>query len=267
MDKKRKLTSEEIRSVQMNILSSFDVYCKQHNLRYSIAGGTLLGAVRHEGYIPWDDDIDVVMERKDYDRLIELVASEKISENIRFDCLENSDTIYPFGKLYNTSTYTVCPDSLLHKGIWVDVFPLDCCNDNMFVVKSLRILRQIVLAKSYQKKVNHGFAKHLAKWAIKIATFLIPTRFFSRLINRVARNYGKKNKGSRIKGNIVWGYGEKEVMDYSIMDELVYYKFEGYQYLGFKNFDHYLSKIYGNYMILPPEEQRVIHGFDAWTLE
>ncbi len=123
----KKLNLDEIKKIEFEILIAFDTVCKEHNLRYGLSGGTLLGAIRHGGFIPWDDDIDVVMPRPDYERLIDI--SNKVFNDRLFFSTPKTDynTVHAYGKLYDMRTELIeFPDSKrLKSHVYIDVFPLD----------------------------------------------------------------------------------------------------------------------------------------------
>ncbi|MDE6584946.1 MAG: LicD family protein, partial [Anaeroplasmataceae bacterium] len=121
----RKLDVKEIKEMELDILIKFKEFCERENIKFYLAYGTLLGAVRHKGFIPWDDDIDVVVTREDYDKLIEVLREKHIAENISASCYELDQTSLPFMKVYRNDTYTSCRAKSVHRGVWIDVFCLD----------------------------------------------------------------------------------------------------------------------------------------------
>ena len=126
----RKLTTHEVQKIEYDILVTFDQFCEANHLTYMLAGGTLLGAIRHHGFIPWDDDIDVIMPRNDYDRLLQLPKTVIGNEQKKYEIWhwKNSGSHYPFIKIVDPDTY-VKTDYIRQKReiphIWIDVFPLE----------------------------------------------------------------------------------------------------------------------------------------------
>lgn len=121
------LTSEEARGVQLDVLRALDRVCSEHGLTYFLAFGTLIGAMRHEGFIPWDDDIDVHMPREDYERLAELAAGGALPDHLALTSYRDRTSVYPFFKLVDTRTRV--EESFIgveqNLGLWVDIFPLE----------------------------------------------------------------------------------------------------------------------------------------------
>ena len=265
----KKMTREEIKKEQIRLLDEFACFCDKNDIKYSIISGTLLGAVRHKGFIPWDDDIDVAMYREDYDKL-----QKKYLEKNAFNCAyletpEISNSVYPFGKLYSSITYTKCNDYGKNKGIWIDIFPLDHVEKDDFckkMMKKTRMYRNIILAKNYKKQSNPGLIKHFGKIIIKLLLFFIPTTFYTKRINKIGIKCNNRYKGKN-RANVVWGSGFRTILDYSSLEEPIFYQFEDKQYKGLKNYNLYLSTIYGDFMVLPPKNKQIIHGFESWYLD
>ena len=147
--KNKKLSSEEIKQIELNLLLKLDEICKKYKLRYYLCGGTLLGAVRHKGFIPWDDDIDVLMPREDFEKLLRLEKKQKQDTVEKIVSWKSGNSIYPFIKLINTNT--VLKEKYLSEefttGIWIDIFHWMVCR--MTKKLSQRNLRKLNFVRPY----------------------------------------------------------------------------------------------------------------------
>ena len=134
--KRKKLNSDEVKKIELQLLLKFDELCKKHDLQYSLCGGTLLGAIRHKGFIPWDDDIDVMMPRDDFEKLLKLEKTQASDQVEKLVSWKSGKSIYPFIKMINTKT--VLKEKYLDKeyttGVWIDIFPIDGMPEDQKIV-------------------------------------------------------------------------------------------------------------------------------------
>ena len=142
-----KLDLKQIQQRELEIFKVFTGICEKYGIRYYLAGGTLLGAVRHQGFIPWDDDIDINMPREDYDRLLEHADEIGASGDYKLAAYELGNLNYPFAKIYDlhTSIKKLYDDDETEKNLWIDIFPMDGLPDDMNEVR--RIFRKTLTAR------------------------------------------------------------------------------------------------------------------------
>lgn len=254
----------DLREFQMKCVESLDALhkvCEEHDLKYYIIDGTLLGAVRHKGFIPWDDDIDVALPRKDYDRLIEN-ADKWFPERFHVVTHEN-DSHYPkyFAKLEDRSTTLVERFFLGYVGgIYIDIFPLDKAPENkmmrMWHYRKFQFVRKLIYF-TYRDPYKHGDGFGARFWS-----------FYQKHMSRTSLHAWAQN--------VLREYNDRGDYNYlmthdqglcafqtSLFEPYKMYEFEGRLFRGPAEGDVILSGYYGNnYMTLPPEDKRVSHFHD-----
>ena len=252
---------DELKSIQLDLLQKTADFCEKNHLRYFLCGGTLIGAIRHKGYIPWDDDIDIAMPREDYDKFVKTFNKQgNYYQVVNLDT--NPKYEYCFAKVYDNRTimkelhYPGCTF-----GVCIDVFPADGVKTTAQISK-IKLLRKFLNTKranyfhrTLLKKVINTFGKFLLLpfSAHQIATWM----------DNEARKY---TFGSLPKAGVIANpFGPGEMVDKSVFDSDIYREFEGREYRVPIGYDTWLRSVYGDYMQLPPEEHRVTHHtFEAW---
>lgn len=250
----------EVRELQLKLLEIMKIFhnvCTKNNIKYYMLNGTMLGAVRHQGFIPWDDDMDIGMSREDYVKLLKLPESEW-PRNIRIKTPNNSkDLIFPYSKIMDANT-TLVENRLggIVEGIYIDIFPLDGAGNNMISAKIRYAIYYWKQGLLYNNQ-DYGFKKTRVR---RIIQSYARKKDLINLYSRVEKWMTKKDYNkSKIIGNYPGAWGIKEFMKKSIMGEPKLYKFEGYSFFGVEKYDEYLTSIYGNYRELPPKEKRKSH--------
>ncbi|MDR0321281.1 MAG: LicD family protein [Treponema sp.] len=254
-------TMNKLRGVMLEILNEFVHICKENNLIYFLTGGTLLGAVRHKGFIPWDDDIDVAMPRSDYEKFLDIYDKNNNSNyyTLSYRSLQIVDHNNQFAKLCKKGT--VFADKFvnpsMYSGIYIDIFPFDNCvlffapvqtKLIRFILKLFRYKAKIVISKKRYKRIICGIlclffsAKFLNTLHFKL--HILFNKFKTKHISFFSARYGYK----------------KETHKYSELLPLSKVSFEGNEYYAPCNFDLFLTEVYGNYMELPPVEKRETHN-------
>lgn len=253
-----------VKEIQLDLLRNFIDICKDNNLRYFLLGGSCLGAVRHKGYIPWDDDIDVGMPRPDYERFLQL-AQQELPDHV-FVQTHSTDKEYPnnFAKLRNSNT-TFIESSIknlnVNHGIYIDIFPLDGTYSNKFQYK-LHLLKIRLLAKSIARVFN--FTHH---YTLKEIVARMLSVIYAPTVNYAIKKREKLMKkvnydNASVVANWCGAWAEKEIMPKSIFADGITASFDGIEVVIPKEYDKYLTRMYGDYMELPPEEKRVSHHYN-----
>ena len=263
----KQLSIQEMREVQMGILDEVHSFCKQNGIKYSLADGTMLGAVRHKGYIPWDDDIDIYMYRTDYDRFESLFPSVYKEHYEMLSIHRDHNWHQNYTKVFDNRTVTGLNTRLVTPyGVNIDVFPLDDVPDDVnewkTYIRGLKTRFFIRSNKARKISKERSFVNNLGIFFLSI--LLLP---FSRHHLMVwTDRYVQKNNGKGYNHVFENGYGPglKNPIPKYIIDDIVEWDFEDRKYCGFKNADEFLRLSYGDYMQLPPENQRKHHGEIAY---
>ncbi len=234
--------------------------CEKNNIPYYIISGTLLGAVRHKGFIPWDDDFDIGILREDYDKFLNVCLRDlKEDFYLQHDFNENN-YCFAFAKIQLLGTEIIEDFSKnvdVSHGIFVDVFPLDNIPDRI-IRRRIFYFKNHILKNLIWIKCGYGTEEHKKKSSYKILNYF--GKFYS--LNKLKR----RRKALIIKYNNA--ECEKRFISdypYCIFKNRYFkikttYQFEDRSYMGFEDYDDFLSNVYGNYMKLPPEEKRVGHS-------
>lgn len=250
---------EQLKKIELDMLKEFVAVCNKLGLKYYLMGGTLLGAVRHKGFIPWDDDIDVAMPRKDYEIFMKegqaLLSEHLFLQNIDTDKEYNLN----FAKIRNSETTFVelsCKDIKFNHGAYIDVFPLD-----YFPEKEKE--RKVFYRKNfiYRIRLNASlFLPQNRRIRFRLSNFVLKIIFPSE--KRVARKRELMFKSipkSTQLANYCGAWGEREIVPEEWYGEGCKLQFEGLTVNAPVEYDKWLTKVYGDYMQLPPEEKRKGH--------
>jgi len=261
----KELSLKEIQQASLQVLIEIDKICEEQGLRYYLAYGTLIGAVRHHGFIPWDDDIDIMMPRKDFRRLIRYfntqyrgklkLCTRENTKNYTFGIPRIADTTYKYiSTRPNTKAYKL--------GVFIDVYPLDNYGNNAkigsYIYKLINIKNRL-----YDIYINPTFAESNWKIPFKYIVYmflrLIKGKDYSKKINKEILNIIKKftNSNDKYVGIPSWDIGKMMQYNRHLFNHAIKLEFEGKLFPAPNGYHKILTQFYGDYMKLPPIEKRV----------
>lgn len=270
MIKMKRLNLKEIKHIEFEILREFYNYCKFNDLRFYLAGGSLLGAIRHKGFIPWDDDIDVCMPRSDYNYFVNNFNGWNKNLEVRSNTLRNLGA--PFSKVIDIRTKidSRFTEDEIDKNLWIDVFPVDGLPENMADVNKIYrkcgFYRTILLLCGSKLGEGKSTFRKYSKYILKPLSNLYGTQRCIHRIESIAAQHPYDK--SDYVGIVTWGlYGTGERMLKTEFEKAVEVEFEGHKFPAFSCWDSYLRGLYGDYMQLPPIEKRKTHDMVAYLVD
>ena len=252
---------EEFKSISLDILVVINSYCEENNIKYSLGLGTLLGAIRHKGFIPWDDDIDVYLLREDYNRL--LTTFPEVYDNVSIASLGRSNEWgRAYAKAYDVRTVEIenSTDDT-HIGVGIDLFPIDYAPDSddewQKYNKKRMFLQNVFSMKFIRVSKKRSLIKNICVALAHLVLLPFSFRFIAKQIDTYAQKYNGR-KTSRLYENCM-GVRGKHPFDIGDFRETFPVPFENKEFQAMVGYDHYLTSFYGDYMRLPPKEKQVSH--------
>lgn len=251
----------ELKAVQLDMLRHFLTVCRKLNLTYYIAGGTLLGAIRHKGFIPWDDDIDIIMPRSDYDIFLE--KAQPLLPDYCFLQTLYTDPGFPanFAKIRNSNTTfieTSVRNCNMNHGVYIDVFPMDFYPEGLIPTLKWKI-GNILFTGRIENEFYYPQKPSLKSKCKRIlCKVLIPS--LSKALHARDRLIKSIPPGPRML-NCSGPSGTKEIVPSHWGGEGCEFEFEGIRAIGPTEYDKWLTQLYGDYMQLPPVEERYGHHY------
>ena len=269
----KKMSLKEIQQCELELMRIFDKTARKYNLRYTMSAGTLLGAVRHQGFIPWDDDIDISMPRPDYERLIRLNKAENLfPSHMKLASFEDGTLDSPYIKLFDlrTKIREAHFEQRDVQSLWIDIFPVDGLPDSPKEIQRIYHTAQILSRWNVASVVKKGYGRSrmvilLKDALIKPAGKLFGRRRIASLQRKLALRHPYSE--SRLCGMVSWAYdGPGQALTREEYEDLIELPFEDCSFLATRAWDKYLHGVFGDYMQLPPEEDRVTHELEAYRL-
>lgn len=252
------ISVDEQKQLQLNILKAVHDCCEKNGLRYTLIFGTLLGAIRHKGYIPWDDDIDIGMPRSDYEIFVEKFQSEhfKVYDHRRDEAYD-----HPYAKVADVRTIVEEQICMKPIGVNVDVFPLDdlgeTFEESVALVKSLAAIKKKFRIKLLKPSKKNVWWKRLAIRLLKITVINKSLKALAEEeCDLIRSKRSEKAAFSAILTDSALNDCVKSVCPKSFLDEYVDVDFEGEKFKAIKEYDAWLTNMYGDYMTPPPDGQK-----------
>ena len=260
---RRFIEIEELKDICLDILSAVHTFCEENHIMYSLSCGSLIGAIRHQGYIPWDDDIDIYMLREDYNRFLSLFP-EIYKKNYSVISLERSTQWNcPFAKVYDIRTVMEEDKRTEIKGlgIGIDIFPIDnATDDEQCWIKYEKRRRQLIglyIMKDLQWRKSRSFLKNIFVVLCSFPLLPFSARFFAKIIDNYSQKFNQEN--SLFYAENCYGHPYNERIPKSDFSHTIDWPFEKHTFKIMNGYDDYLTLFYGDYMQLPPIEERTSH--------
>ena len=270
----KKIGIDELKKLQLEILEKVHNFCIHNHIDYTLSSGTLIGAIRHKGYIPWDDDIDIEMTRPNYNKFIK--AFNGTYKELEVLCPELDWGYYaPYANVYDKRTILTEGDNSHNGrkvGVKIDIFPIDGLpadeNKCKSVFEKVHRYNTFMMYKRYP--LSYFYKGNIIKKAIRSSVWyllhLVPYSFLQKRLHKIAIFYDYEK--SENAGPILFMSNNKCSISRSIFCKYQETSFEGKKFQLIQDYDIYLKALYGNYMQLPPKEHRIPHhNFEAYWID
>lgn len=264
----RQIDIHECHHYLLKIAASFDEICQRHHIPYYMLGGTMLGAIRHKGFIPWDDDMDFGIPRPFFQRFID-IAQQELPESLVVVSHKNSRAMPKrFIKIQLRESLLLESvfgeqEADFFNGIAIDIFPLDGANTNTLSgklnIKIAFALQRLHEARYCSLEIRDGLKK---AFAVILKKLPINNEQIAAFVDRIIQKVDYESSSN--VANFYGHWREKEIIDKKIFGTPTTYSFEGLMLSGVQDYDCYLKSLYGNYMKLPPKEQQLVHAHQIY---
>lgn len=242
-------TLEERKQIFLGICDAVDKFCRKNNIKYFIAYGTLIGAIRHKGFIPWDDDLDIMMLRDDYENFTKIFKDSRYK---LVNCYNDKGYNFQFARVYDTQTCWY-KKGIKSNGIGIDVYIVDKVpTDESLTNKYIKNVAHCVRKRLFCIKIRNLLQK-FNLWFSKNNDFC-PLNYYCRKQDAVCKQYDSIEEFNYICN--AGGADNKKILNKILFNDTIDVDFEGRKYMAPKEYDSFLRQVYGDYMQLPPEDQR-----------
>lgn len=260
----KQLSTREVQLLQLKLMKEIDAFCTANNIRYYFIGGSCLGAIRHKGFIPWDDDIDIAMMRDEYERFVELARGQFNNDTYFVQNYQSDPWMIPaLTRLCIRKTYVDIKSEHHHKNCkntYIDIFPLDNVPDNVELRKrhrnKLYIIDRLILMKQFHLYRDSSI-EYFVKMVVSLLLSIIPLSYLQKKRVSIMTQYRYKQTKNVCSTTSRYGY-YKQVMPREIYGNPIRHQFEDYCFCIPEQYDEYLKHIFGDsYMEIPPISKRV----------
>ena len=265
----KKIELKEKKKIMIELLEYFDKVCRENDIKYSLIGGSLIGAIRHKGIIPWDDDIDVILSKSEYLKLIQILENMNDSRYKLLTINNCRGYNFPFPKLVDKRTFVVEPmllNQIKEYGIFIDIFSYsNTSNSEKIRIKDFKKIKLLnsMMSRTKLDFKNDGFKQNFLRLNKNILSKIIGYRNIIKFLNNIYNKYNNVDTDYVVSNWPVYNIN-KEVQKSKNIIEYTDVEFENMKIMIFKNYDEILRTTFGDYMQLPPENQRKAHGLIAY---
>lgn len=270
----KKMTLQEVQKVNLEMMKDIHAFCVKNGINYSLAYGTLIGAIRHKGFIPWDDDIDIMMPRPDFERFSREYTSEK---GYKLSSVYDNDTYVNYTRVYDQDTLVVCPAKAAKYdiGVWIDIFPVDgISDDENLSKKQFQQLRRYTGTVMQWRKLLHAIERGgiivKVKSIIRLIQLWLVQKggfpYWHKQVINICKEYefGTTKRCSSLVCIEANKFDRQEIFLTEDFSQFVLLPFETERFMVAVGYDHILTVIFGDYLQIPPKDKQVSHIIHQW---
>ena len=255
----KQIKLKELQKLELDMLIKLDKFCRKNNISYFLGCGTLCGAIVRGGFFPWDDDIDVLMPREDYEKFIKQFKSK----NFKVLTCKNKDYYYPYAKMVNVNTIAYeCKNNIRDYGVFIDIFPIDGVPNKLYLIL-LKPLKYLMMSQWGCYLDNRNILIKIIYKFISFITYPFPKNFFAKILNNICKKHSLNN--CKKSGIVCHFKSNKEIVQSDIFKSRKLVDFENHKFYGPRLHSKYLKSLYGDYEV---EDTHINHShFRAYWKE